>query len=191
MLGVEDVYIKSVVGYVFSQRLTEICQKPGVSILDARCVDGKMLADKDAFMVDAVAKEGESFEAIKLLATEIERFQRYGITEGEYDRAKANIISLFEREYNERDKVQNSKYVKEYLNFFLNGGSIMGIEKDFEAIKSVASKITADDINNYIKTIITDKNRVVIVEGIEKEGIKYPTEEEVLAAINDIDNATI
>ncbi|MBO5720085.1 MAG: insulinase family protein [Bacteroidales bacterium] len=191
MLGVEDVYIKSVVGYVFSQRLTEICQKPGVSILDARCVDGKMLADKDAFMVDAVAKEGESFEAIKLLATEIERFQRYGITEGEYDRAKANIISMFEREYNERDKVQNSKYVKEYLNFFLNGGSIMGIEKDFEAIKSVASKISADDINNYIKTIITDKNRVVIVEGIEKEGIKYPTEEEVLAAINDIDNATI
>lgn len=191
MLGVEDVYIKSVVTDVFSQRMIEICQKPGVPLLDSRCIDGKMITDRDAFMVDALAKEGESFEALKLIATEIERFQRYGITEGEYERAKANIVSAYEREYNERDKVQNSKYVKEYVNFFLNGGSIMGIEKDFEAIKSVAAKYTADDINKYIKTIITEKNRVFIIEAIDKEGVKYPTEEEILAMVYDLDKADI
>ena len=191
MLGVEDFYIKSIVGNVFSQRMTEICQKPGVALLDSRCIDGKMIADKDAFMIDAVAKEGESFEALKLIATEIERYQRYGITEGEYERAKAEIVSSFEREYNERAKVANSKYVKEYVGFFLNGGSIMGIEKDFEAIKDIAARITADDINKYIKTIITDKNRVVIIEAIEKEGITYPKEDEILAMIYDIDNADI
>ncbi|MBR5324681.1 MAG: insulinase family protein [Muribaculaceae bacterium] len=191
MLGVEDFYIKSIVGNVFSQRMTEICQKPGVALLDSRCIDGKMISDKDAFMIDAVAKEGESFEALKLIATEIERYQRYGITEGEYERAKAEIVSSFEREYNERAKVANSKYVKEYVNFFLNGGSIMGIEKDFEAIKNIAARITADDINKYIKTIITDKNRVVIIEAIEKEGISYPKEDEILAMIYDIDNADI
>ena len=191
MLGVEDVYIKSIVGNIFGQRMSEICKKPGSPVLDSRCIDGKMIADKDAFMVDAVAKEGASFEALKLVATEIERYQRYGITEGEYNRAKADIISAFEREYNERDKVQNSKYVKEYINFFLHGGSIMGIEKDFEAIKTIAAKITADDINKYIKTIVTDKNRVFVIEGIEKEGVKYPTEEEVLAMVNSLDKAEI
>ena len=98
---------------------------------------------------------------------------------------------MFEREYNERDKVANSNYVKEYINFFLNGGSIMGIEKDFEAIKNIAARITADDINKYIKTTITDKNRVVIIEAIEKEGITYPKEDEILAMIYDIDNADI
>ena len=60
MLGVEDVYIKSVLGDIFTQRIIEISQKPGSVILNGRCIDGKMLADKDAFMVDAVAKEGMS-----------------------------------------------------------------------------------------------------------------------------------
>ena len=172
-------------------RISEISQKPGSVILNGRCIDGKMLADKDAFMVDAVAKEGMSKEAIIVLATEIERLQRYGVTTGEYERAKANIISFYEREYNERAKVANSKYIKEYLNFFLNGGSIMGIEKDFEAIKSIANKITAEDINNYIKTVVTDNNRVVLIEAIEKEGVSYPTEEEILAILEDVNNSNI
>ncbi|MBR4118665.1 MAG: insulinase family protein [Bacteroidales bacterium] len=191
MLGVEDVYVKSIVGNIFSQRISEISQKPGSVILNGRCIDGRMLADKDAFMVDAVAKEGMSKEAIIVLATEIERLQRYGITPGEYERAKANIVSFYEREYNERAKVANNKYIKEYLNFFLNGGSIMGIEKDFEAIKSVANKITTEDINNYIKTVVTDNNRVVLIEAIEKEGISYPTEEEILAILEDVNNSNI
>ena len=191
MLGVEDVYIKSVIGDIFTQRIIEISQKPGSVILNGRCIDGKMLADKDAFMVDAVAKEGMSKEAIIVLATEIERLQRYGVTTGEYERAKANIISFYEREYNERAKVANSKYIKEYLNFFLNGGSIMGIEKDFEAIKSIANKITAEDINNYIKTVVTDNNRVVLIEAIEKEGVSYPTEKEILTILEDVNNSNI
>ncbi|MBR3608548.1 MAG: insulinase family protein [Bacteroidales bacterium] len=191
MLGVEDVYIKSVIGDIFTQRIIEISQKPGSVILNGRCIDGKMLADKDAFMVDAVAKEGMSKEAIIVLATEIERLQRYGVTTGEYERAKANIISFYEREYNERAKVANSKYIKEYLNFFLNGGSIMGIEKDFEAIKSIANKITAEDINNYIKTVVTDNNRVVLIEAIEKEGVSYPTEKEILTILENVNNSNI
>ncbi len=191
MLGVEDVYIKSVIGDIFTQRIIEISQKPCSVILNGRCIDGKMLANKDAFMVDAVAKEGMSKEAIIVLATEIERLQRYGVTTGEYERAKANIISFYEREYNERAKVANSKYIKEYLNFFLNGGSIMGIEKDFEAIKSIANKITAEDINNYIKTVVTDNNRVVLIEAIEKEGVSYPTEKEILTILEDVNNSNI
>lgn len=191
ILGVEDVYIKSIVGNVFTQRLNEISQKAGSPILSGRCYDAKMLADKDAFMVDAVAKEGESKEAMKVIATEVERYRRFGITESEFERAKANVISFYEREYNERAKVKNEKYVKEYLNFFLNGGSIMGIEKDFEAINKIAAKVTLNQINDYIKTIITDKNRVAIIEGIEKEGVSYPTKDEVLQLLEEIENSKL
>lgn len=191
MLGVEDVYIKSIVSYAFNLRMLDITKKPGSAIKGAKSYDGKMLANQDAFMIDAVVKEGESAEALKTLATELERYHRYGLTEGEYERASANVISLYEREYNERSKAPNSKYVKEYLNFFLNGGSIMGIEKDFEAIKKCAEKFTVKDINDYLKTIISDQNRAVIIQGTEKEGVAYPTEAEVIQILNDINNSDI
>ncbi len=191
MLGIEDAYIKLIVSNVFNLRLFDLTKKAGSPIKGAKCSDGKMLANQDAFMVDAVVKEGETANALKILATELERYQRYGLTDGEYERARANVISAFEREYNERAKAPNSKYVKEYLNFFLNGGSIMGIEKDFEAIKKCAEKFTVKDINDYLKTSISDQNRAVIIQGIEKEGVAYPTEAEVIQILDDINNSDI
>lgn len=192
ILGLTDSYKKRIIASALNNRLTEIAQKPDSPILMSQSYDDNMIANTvDAFMVEAMAKEGKSDEAMKLLATEVERLSRYGITESEYERAKADMLASFEKQYNERGKRKNNSYIREYVDFFLNGGSIMGVEKEYNAVKNIAAETTVNSINSYIKNLIGNDNRVALIQGIEKEGINYPTEEEVKIILKDVSGSQI
>ena len=47
-------------------------------------------------------------------------------------------------------------------------------------INQIAPSITLEQVNQYIQDIIGEKNVVISVSGPEKEGLVYPTEEELL-----------
>lgn len=179
IIGLQEDYYESVAEYVLTERLNEAARKPGAPIMAANASDGSMIArSQQAFMVNTLAKEGQSAEALKLIAEETERYRRYGITPGEYERAKASILSFYQKAYNERDKRDNSSYTREYINYFLDGGYIMNIADEYAAIKQTAEATGYEKINEYIKSHIGADNRVVIITGIEKEGVAYPTKEE-------------
>ena len=91
--------------------------------------------------------------------------------------------------YNERGKRSNGSYIEEYKNYFLKGGYIPGIEMEKMVFEQLANSITLDQVNQYVKELITDKHNLVIaITGPEKEGIAYPKEEDLskiyLAAYN-------
>ncbi|MEG1998523.1 MAG: insulinase family protein [Bacteroidales bacterium] len=192
ILGLSDLYKKRIISSVLNSRLRELAQKPNSPILMAQSYDDNMIANTiGAFMVQAMAKEGKSAEALKLITTEVERLSRYGITESEYERSKSEIISDFEKQYNERNKRENGSYIQEYVDFFLNGGSIMGIEREYNAIRNMTTEFNVNTINNYIKNLIGDDNRIVMIQGIEKDGVTYPTEEEVKNILKNVNSEQI
>src|SRR5690606_27756902 len=77
-----------------------------------------------------------------------------------------------------------STYLGRYQRHFLLGEAIPSIDYEYNLAKQLLPSITLNDVNNVIQSYIKDENRVIILTGPEKEGLKTPTEKEVLAALD-------
>lgn len=184
-------YMNAVIGRIFNERFEAISKKPNAPFLAAGLsYDNYIVArTKDALSVFAVTKDGQSEEALKALAKEVRRVDQHGFLKSEYERAKKAVLKAYEDMYNERGKRSNGSYIEEYKNYFLKGGYIPGIEMEKMVFEQLANSITLDQVNQYVKELITDKHNLVIaITGPEKEGIAYPKEEDLskiyLAAYN-------
>lgn len=180
--GLLKDYLQSVSATMMNERFDEILHESNPPFVYAEAYDGDyMIAKtKGAWTVAAVAKEGEIDNALTTLVKETERIKKYGFTESEYERARINVLKQYESSFNERDKQRNSSYTQEYVNHFTDGGYIPGIETEYELINKIAPEITVEQVNRYIRDIIRDNNIVIGLTGPEKEGLKYPSEEELL-----------
>lgn len=175
-------YMNAVVGRIFNERFEAISKKPNAPFLAAGLNYDKYIVahTKDALSVFAVAKDGQAEDALKAIAKEVRRVDQHGFLQSEYDRAKKAVLKAYEDMYNERGKRSNGSYIEEYKTYFLNGGYIPGIEMEKMFIEQIANNLQLEQINQYVKELITDdQNLVVAVTGPEKEGIAYPKEEEL------------
>lgn len=152
---------------------------------------GTYARTKEAFQSFAMTKEGGQLNALKVLMEETERAKRFGFTQSELDRAKAETLSNLERSYSNKDKTDSEMYVEEYVRNFLEGESIPGIEWEFNQFKKVAPTVTLEQVNAVVKNMVRDENRVVVITGPKKYNITQPTEAQVLSVFNEVKNAQL
>lgn len=145
---------------------------------------GTWAREKEAFQSFAMVPEDKQIEALKVLVTENERAKKYGFTEGEFERAKKSILANYEMLYNERDKNESENFVSEYQGNFLEKEPCPGITWEYNEIKTLLKEIKLSEVNSLINKFLSKENRVVVLTGPEKEGVKKPTEQEVLDALN-------
>jgi zinc protease len=180
---------KSIVREMFnrmmSSRLEEISQKPDAPFLYGGSSYGKLIGDKDALILVAVAKDGKTIgSATEAVIRENERVRQHGFTEGELERAKRAILSSMENAYNERDKTKSASYVQELVNHYLNKEPIPGIEFEFHLYKQYLPTITLNEVNALITSWIKPTDRSIIVMAPESEKKNLISEKNVLALLN-------
>lgn len=146
---------------------------------------GTWARNQKALQGFAMTKAGEQIKGAEVLINEIERAKRFGFTQNELDRAKADMLARLEQSKNNKDKTESVAYVGEYTRNFLENEPIPGIEWEYEQYKKFAPKITLQKVNEVAKKLVNKENRVVVITGPEKEGIKQPTEAEVLALFDE------
>ena len=186
MIGVVQDYISNIAGIMLRNRFSEITNKPNAPFIYAYGYDSKyfgLASTKDAFTLSAGVEEGKVLEGLQGLIREAERAGRYGFTATEYDRAKADLISNYENQYNERNTRRNIQYANEYIRHYIDGGYIPGIELEYQLLQGLAPQIPVEAVNQYMTEAITDNNIVICVTGPEKDGVTYPSAEEAIAAI--------
>lgn len=144
---------------------------------------GTYARTKEAYQSVAVPQEGSQLEALKVLAIENERAKKYGFTEGELERAKAEVFAQYEKQYNDRDKTESDNYVSQYQSQFLEQVPAPGIEWEYKTTKELLPSITLAEVSKYMKDLVKEDNRVVIITGPEKEGLVKVTEQQVLDAL--------
>lgn len=142
---------------------------------------------KDALTLVALGKDGDITPSLAAVYRELLRASRGGFTIGEYDRARDEYLSQLDKQYNNRNKTENETYVKEYVRSFIDGTPMMDIEQYYPIMKMLASQIPVDVINQTVKELVTPDNRVVTVMLPEKEGIKVPTEAQLIEALAAVD----
>jgi zinc protease len=183
--GTEEAYRRSLVealySGMFNQRLNELRQLPDPPFLFAFTGQGRFVRTKEVYLLTAAVKDNQVQSGLETLLTEAARIKKYGFTSSELEREKLEMLSRMERAYNERDKTESRRYAAEYIRNYLTDEPIPGIEYEYHLYQKYIPEISLPEVNRVAGELITDKNRVVLVNAPEKEGITVPTETELAA----------
>lgn len=181
-------YAMNVMSQMLNARLDELTQTPTPPFIHAQAYDDDFFVSKtkDAFMGMAVSKDDGIETALSALLREMERAHRFGFTPSEYERAKAEYLRQLESAFNERDKQKNNAYVHEYVRHFIDNEPIPGIENEYSIMNQFVPMIPVEAINQIMGQLISDSNLVVSIFCPDKEGLKYPTKDDILNTINKV-----
>ncbi|MDE6131090.1 MAG: insulinase family protein, partial [Muribaculaceae bacterium] len=187
-------YLMSMVTSMLNERFGDLALKPDCPFAQAyvRYGDFFLAKTKDALTVQGVAKGGDITGAYEAIYRELLRAVRGGFTQSEYDRAKAEFISRIEKAYNERNKTNSAAYVQEYVDNFLDGNPIPGVETDYQIYEALSQMIPLAMINQQLlPELLPADNRILMVMMPEGEGYVNPTEQELQAITTKIDAENI
>jgi zinc protease len=171
---------------MLNERFSEIMQKPGAPFLGAFSSQGRFVGSSEVYVLSALVEEGGIANGLRALYTEGERVARFGFTATELERQKAEMIRVFERAFTERETEDSDAYAEEFTRSYLNGEPTPGIQYEYDLHKQFLPGITLDEINRLAKEWMTDRNRVIMANVPEKEGVPVPNEKELLAVLDDV-----
>jgi zinc protease len=189
---IRENHVISLMNSMMNTRISELLQKPNPPFVSGTITYGGYYArEYDAFYMSATARKNEEGVALEGLYAEAERAKRFGFSDDELKRAKAAMLSSFENEFKEKDKIDNDTYVSGIQDFFLTGEPLTSIDYDYEFLKNVIDGITAEEVSAKFRELMIDENRTVIVEGLEGNDITHLTEGEALSIIDKVKNSQL
>ena len=193
MIYMVSDYIFDMISSMLNNRYTELAMDPSTPFAVGRAdYSNYLLANsEDALSLTGVAKGDDMIPAFKSVYRELLRALRGGFTITEYDRARSQYLSDLENAYNNREKHDNTAYAREIVRHFIDGTPMPGIEYEYNTMSLMANNVPVDAINQTLKQLITNDNRVVMAMLPEKEGVKVPTAEELAAAMAEVDAENI
>ncbi len=189
--GFKRYLMNSLFNGMFNNRLQELMQQPHPPFFAAYSGYERETRANDAFNLTAVAKSGQTIDALKILLTENERIKRYGFTSSELVRQKTELLTNYENAIKEKDKTESGDLVGEYVSHFLEHVPAPGIEKEYSLAKKIIPAITLKDINTLPVKYITDRNRVIILTAPEAEKKSLPSENDIISLTDKIKRDTI
>jgi zinc protease len=168
---------------MISGRLSELTKKADAPFMYAGAGYQGFVRNKNSYGAFALFANGKADKALEAVVTENERVKRFGFTATEFERAKKQMLTELEQEYNERDKTESKTIVSDIVQNFLVGDAVPGIENETRFTKEVLPGITLDEVNALAKQWIrpAGNNAMIVMMMAEKDGNKIPTEAEVKA----------
>ncbi len=186
-----ELLVRELYNSMINTRLNELVQKEHAPFIVGYSVYTGMQRSKDAFVLVAYAGDNQIPSALTAVLQENERVRQHGFTQGEFDRAKKDMMRNYEKAFKEKDKQKNNKYVWEYFSNFLTNEPVPGIDYEYAYAQNTVPEISLEEINQLPAQWITDENIVVSISGLEKEGVTMPTKEEVLDIIQNTKNTEL
>jgi len=146
---------------------------------------------KDIYELAAAVKEDGVERGILTLLTEANRVRQNGFTQSELDRTKNELLREIEQFYKERDKTGSDEFASEYQRNFLEKEPIPGIIYELRLSQVLIPEISLDEVNNMANTLMTEKNRVVLINAPEQTISVLPDEDRLMALFRTIDEQKV
>ena len=125
----------------------------------------------ESFNTVAMCGSEQLEKAVEAIVTESMRVKQFGFTEAELSRAKASMLSEYEKRYNERDKTESESLVWELVTNFLEQDAIPGIAWEYNFVKNNINPVTLKDFDNVRSQIDIDKNFFAFVTSKTQPGL--------------------
>ena len=180
--------VRSLINMMLTDRFTELCEKATSPAIAADAGYGGFLGRScDAFTLYAIPKDGKAAEASEFLLKEIARVDAHGFLQVELDRQKEAYLSMMQKSAKEANKTQSVNLAQEYTNNYLEGEPIPGIMQEYKYAKEFVPEITLEEVNEMVKTWITDENFVYYLTAPDK--VKVPSTKDVKKMIKNMKKA--
>ena len=178
-----DAYVQRALAQVLNERLADIVRRPDAPFLRAGVGRGRMSPVAVQEQAYAMVKDGEAASGLQALLVEVERVRRHGVTAGELDRAKSNLLSNLQRAFEGRGTSPSRNVLQELLRNFTNGETVPGLDYEWEAGQRYIPAFTLEEVNAHARRFLAPQGRVVTAVVAEKEGVQPPSEEALRAVV--------
>lgn len=191
LLDLRDAYIHQLFNAMMGQRINELVQKGEPPFVVGIVNYGDFERGYEALNVILMPNPKQESEGLRAILTELERAKRYGFTGGELARSKAEILTQWEKHYNERDKIHNEEFVNQFVSNYLNGDAYLSAETGYAFVQALLPTISLEDFTNYMNSWITEKNQVLVIQGPEGEEHVHLDQAGALAIFQEVAAAEI
>ncbi len=174
--------VRSLYSGMLNDRLRELTVQADPPFLFASASGGGSFirgADASEFFA-GVAEDGIE-RGLDALLTEAERVARHGFTASELEREKASLRRSYESRLAEAENRTSGSLASRYISVFLNDIPYPSVETEVALLEAVLPGITLEETNAHAQGWLTERGRVIVVAGPEKEGLVTPTEEDLTA----------
>ena len=168
---------------ILGNRLQELTQKENPPFAYAYAGFGGLAKNYQSFSIQGSTGSNDVQKGMDAALTELERVKRYGFTEPELERIKKNILSSYERSWNNRDKTESAQFADEYIRNFTDNEAVPGIDVEFEMIKKLLPTIKLSEVNAITEVFKNEKNRFTYVMGPEASS-KLPSSADIVAMLD-------
>ena len=155
-------------------RLDELTRAADPPFLGAGSATQPLVRVKDVFMQLAATKQDGVVRGLEALTREVERVDRHGFTPGELDRAKTDLVRGLEQIVREQDKTPSGRYADEMVRHFLRQEAMPGIDAELALTKEFMPGVALPEMNRLASEWITERNRVIVVQGPEAAPVPPP-----------------
>ncbi|MBR5029598.1 MAG: insulinase family protein [Muribaculaceae bacterium] len=175
---------------MLNKRLEEKAQEADCPYLQAGAGYGSYLFSKtkDAFQMTILPKDDMTDAAVKAVTEEALRAAEHGFTATEYMRVKDDYLSNLEKQYNNRNQINNNRFGREYCANYLEHEPYPSIEWEYQMMNMIAPNIQVEMINQLMSQVVTKNDSNMVVISFNKETTELPTTEGLMAAIKAAQN---
>ena len=176
---------------MLNARLAELARQADPPFIGAGSSAGTLLRSKGAYILSALVSDDGIVRGLDALLTEAERVARFGFTATELERQKSDVLRQYESAFAERDKTNSIDFANEYVRHFLEGAAIPGIAAEFALVRQSLDGITLAEVNALATTSMPDRERVIVVQAPEKEGLVLPAREALVAVFGAVETKAL
>lgn len=186
-LDLKTSLVNNMLTSLISLRLQEITQQPTSPFLYA----GFSYAAgynrmNESLSLNIAPKPGKQQEAFKSALTEVVRAVKYGFSESELNRIKAQFTSYYEAQLKNIDDLPHGRIQRIMQSNYLENAAMTDPVKEYELVKEIFKTLQPSDLKKQLQTLYTKENRSLLVTGIT--GKNNLTEQQALQIITDVEN---
>lgn len=186
MMAFRSGLVSSLVNNMLDARLAELIQSENPPFSFAYTGYGRMAGKTDNFSAFAVVPNGGHAKGLEALLVENARATRHGFNASELDRARKSMITSLEKAVSEDGKTPSSRVVGAYVRNYLSSSPALSPSQRLNLYKQMMPTISLEEVNFRVGQWVTDENRVVTMQGIEKEGSVMPTEADIRTILTSV-----
>lgn len=173
--------VEAIAYSAINARLEEKTLLSDPAILGAEAGSMRIARPTEFTYIAAVSAPGRFRDAFDILLTELSRAEAFGVTEGELEREKADLLDRMKQAWLERDKAHSAGRAAGLLNAWLTGDPLPSIEERYALYCELLPGITTRDVSEAIGRWFSDRGTHLMVSA--PEGAADVPDEATLAEI--------
>lgn len=181
--------VESLAASMLDRRMSDITQRPGAPFLDVSTYRGSLVRSTDAYFLSARVPDGGAARGLAAVLGEGERAARFGFTQPELDRARAELMRQWEQIYAERSKETSADFAGRYVSHYLYRGALLSTSTEYGLNRDLLPGIRLPEVNAAARRAFAPTDRTILV--VAPDTTPVPTERQLAVLVDSVTRAPL